>query len=97
MPRRVREPIQVYLTEAERAGLDAAARDQGVSRSELLRRGIEAMRNRRDPTYDGALRDLVDAGLVTPARVAPGSPPASLPVARLDDLLAELDEDRGEL
>lgn len=93
MAKSVREPIQVYLTEAERAGLDEAARDLGVSRSELLRRGIEAMRGRR---YEGPLGDLVDAGSVTPARIGPGPPPPSRPLMRLEELLAELDDDRAE-
>ncbi|MCH7715377.1 MAG: ribbon-helix-helix protein, CopG family [Gemmatimonadetes bacterium] len=41
MARRVREPIQVYLTAAERTELDRAARDLGISRSEALRMGLE--------------------------------------------------------
>ncbi|MCU0647168.1 MAG: ribbon-helix-helix protein, CopG family [Gemmatimonadaceae bacterium] len=38
-----RGPIQVYLTSAERAWLDALARRDGVSRSEVLRRGIRRL------------------------------------------------------
>ena len=41
-PRKVREPIQVYLTADERALLDQAARDTGYSRAEILRRGLRS-------------------------------------------------------
>ena len=41
-PRKVREPIQVYLTADERALLDQAARDTGLSRAEILRRGLRS-------------------------------------------------------
>lgn len=93
MTKKVREPIQVYLTAEERAALDRAARELGVSRSEALRRGIGAM---RDSGTAGALRDLADAGYVTLAAAPPGAPPPSRPVARLKTLLAELARDRGE-
>lgn len=89
----VREPIQVYLTPEERAELDRAAREMGVSRSEALRRGIRAMDTVR---YVGALRDLADEGYVTPPRVGPGAPPPSAPVAPLATLLDELAVDRGD-
>ena len=42
VPRKVREPIQVYLTADERALLDRAARDTGLSRAEILRRGLRS-------------------------------------------------------
>lgn len=38
----VREPIQVYLTTAERALLDRLARETGLSRAEVLRRGLRS-------------------------------------------------------
>jgi hypothetical protein len=91
MARSVREPIQVYLTADERAELDEAARKLGVSRSEALRRGISAM---RATSYTAVLRDLADEGYVTPPTAGPGPPPPSSPVARLDELLAELAIDR---
>lgn len=93
MARKVREPIQVYLTESERAALDSAARELGVSRSEALRRGIEAVGRTRG---SGPLRDLVEEGLVTPRRSRAGDPPPSAPVAPLADILCELDEDRAD-
>jgi hypothetical protein len=42
-PRRVREPIQVYLDRSERAQLDRLAKALGVSRAEVLRRGLQAV------------------------------------------------------
>jgi hypothetical protein len=94
MVKQVREPIQVYLSSEERAELERAARDLGVSRSEALRRGIEALGTRPLP---GGLRDVASAGLVTPAAIGPGEPPPSKPVATLTELLCELEEDRRDL
>ncbi len=94
MVRKVREPIQVYLTEAERARLDRAAREMGVSRSEALRRGIDAVGRVRG---SGPLRELVEEGFVTPSEyTGPGEPPPSAPVAPLADILSELDRDRED-
>ena len=92
MPKAVREPIQVYLTTAERAELDRAARDLGVSRSEALRLGSGAVAGTANA---GGLRELAAAGYVTPPAHGPGAPPPSAPVAPLDALLAELADDRG--
>ncbi len=92
MAKSVREPIQVYLTAEERAALDRAARELGVSRSEALRRGIAAM---GDSAYGGPLRDSADSGYITPPAARPGEPPPSAPVARFKELLAELARDRG--
>jgi hypothetical protein len=92
MVKHVREPIQVYLSNQERAELDRAAKELGVSRSEVLRRGIEAVRSL---PASGLLRDVAAEGLVTPATIGPGDPPPRKPVASLAELLCELDEDRG--
>ena len=40
---RVREPIQIYLTEQERGLLDRVAGAAGLSRAEVLRRGLKRM------------------------------------------------------
>ena len=93
MARKVREPIQVYLTDTERADLDRVAREMGVSRSEALRRGIEAI---EVSATSGPLRHLVNEGFVTPSVSEPGEPPPSAPVAPLADLLQELDQDRED-
>jgi hypothetical protein len=42
-PGKVSEPIQVYLTPADRAMLDRVATAEGVSRAEVLRRGIRKL------------------------------------------------------
>jgi hypothetical protein len=41
-PRAVREPIQVYLDQDERAILDRVSQQEGVSRAEVLRRGLRS-------------------------------------------------------
>ena len=89
----VREPIQVYLTQSERAELDRTASELGVSRSEVLRRGVRALTT---PGYVGELRDLIDGGGVTPAAAPPGAPPPTLPVAPLAEVLRGLTSDRNE-
>lgn len=91
MPKRVREPIQVYLTEAERADLDSAARTLGVSRSEALRRGILALGRR---AAAGPFGTLMGEGSLAPPLTAAGVPPRGAPVAPLSDLLSELLADR---
>lgn len=40
-PKRVREPLQVYLAPEERALLDRLARETGLSRAEVLRQGLQ--------------------------------------------------------
>ena len=39
-PRRVREPVQVYLDRADKELLDETAEKTGLSRAEILRRGL---------------------------------------------------------
>ena len=98
MARRVREPIQVYLTAAERIELDRAARDLGISRSEALRRGIAALRRPGARGWErGPLADLASEGLLAPPRAqASGPPPRGAPVALLGELLGELRADRDD-
>lgn len=45
---------------------------------------------------DALLADAVRKGLLTPAMLPPGSPPKTRPVARLKDLLEDLDRDRAD-
>lgn len=94
MARVVREPIQVYLTPEERAELDRAAAALGVSRSEVLRRGISAVGP--GGRYEGTLSGWVEEGIVTPPTIRTGTPPPSRPVAPLDELLTELHGDRAD-
>ena len=58
--RRVREPIQVYLTEGERRVLDDLARRQGVSRAEVLRRGLGALARDQQPSFYDAMDRLIE-------------------------------------
>jgi hypothetical protein len=66
MPRRVREPVQVYLDGHDRDLLEELARRTGLARAELLRRGLRQLGDRllgdRAPgwslaTLSGALGD----------------------------------------
>lgn len=51
---------------------------------------------RGEALSDAILADAVRRGLVTPAVLPAGPPPASAPVARLAEILAELAADRDE-
>ncbi len=94
MSSRVREPIQVYLSEEERARLERAAGELGVSRSEVLRRGIEAIG--AGPEASGPLRDLVEQGLASPARVRKVEPPPRVADLPFEELIGGLGVDRSE-
>ena len=83
----VREPLQVYLSPDERERLDRIADLLGVSRAEVLRRGIEAVA--RDAYAD--VTDPLD-GLVGRFD-APEVPPDL--AARHDDYLADELEREG--
>ena len=91
----VREPIQVYLSTAERDRLDWLASNLGVSRSAVLRRGLEVLAQVERPG-DAALADLVRRGWITPPLMTGGPAPAGEPTAPLAELLAELDQDRAD-
>jgi len=47
MGRQVREPIQIYVAAEERQLLDALALDTGLSRAEILRRGLKIFASQR--------------------------------------------------
>jgi hypothetical protein len=73
--RKVREtaPVQVYLDREERDRLDRLSAQLGSTRSDVLRRGLEALeRNLLDPGQHPALKlvGLVDRE-VRPGRVDP--------------------------
>jgi hypothetical protein len=93
MAARVREPIQVYLSSPERERLDRVAAELGVSRSEVLRKGLERIAERE---RDAALVDLVRRGWLRPPVIRGGPVPQGEPVAPLADLLKELDELRSD-
>ena len=90
----VREPIQVYLSAEERSRLDAVAAGMGISRSEALRRGVDALATMRSAA---ALSTLAARGLVVPATPPDDlAPPVPPPVASLESLLDELEADRSD-
>jgi hypothetical protein len=93
MPAKVREPIQVYLSAAERENLDRVAAELGVSRSEVLRKGLEKIAERE---RDAALADLVRRGWLRPPVIRGGPVPQGEPAAPLAALLRELDELRSD-
>jgi hypothetical protein len=86
--KRVREPIQVYLAEDERRVLDRLAKEAGVSRAEILRRGITALAREEQPWETSPV--LAFARKV--AVVGAGLPPDA--ATRHDDYLA--DEAQGD-
>jgi len=71
--KRVGEPAQVYLTDADQARLESLTAQLGASKSDVLRRGLEALELQHTepsahPTlrliglvHDGDERDAVDA------------------------------------
>ncbi|CAN5857373.1 hypothetical protein BH20GEM1_BH20GEM1_00510 [soil metagenome] len=97
MAARVREPIQVYLSTAERDRLDRLASKLGVSRSEVLRRGLDAMAETEKPG-DAALADLVRRGILRPALRSPAPLEESerKPIMTFDELMADLDDARAD-
>jgi len=96
MPRRkkdaaVREPVQVYLSKADRALLERVAKESGLSRAEVLRRGLRRI---------GA-SVLAEASpvLVLLDEMAKGDWPSDMPrniSERHDRYLAELHADPHE-
>ncbi len=56
-PKRVAEPVQVYLDASERARLDRLTAWMDASKSEVIRRGLEALEQQySDPAAHPALR-----------------------------------------
>jgi hypothetical protein len=82
----VREPIQVYLTAEERTELDRLASDEGISRAEVLRRGI------RSYALECAAGDSPVLDLMTELK---GDDWPSDIAANHDDYLADAYRDRG--
>lgn len=63
-PGRVAEPVQVYLDEADRGRLERLAAALDATKSDVLRRGLEALESglRRRPAETGAPVDLPTFG-----------------------------------
>ena len=62
----VREPVQVYLTESDRAALDRVATVTGLARAEVLRRGLRRFAAEVLAEESPALAFLADASAVVP-------------------------------
>lgn len=84
--KRVGEPAQVYLTDADQARLERLTAQLGASKSDVLRRGLEALElQHMEPTAHPALRLI---GLVND-----GAEPEAVDAAREHDrLLAQSEE-----
>lgn len=79
-PLQVCEPIQVYLTQEERRLLDQVAESTGLSRAEVLRRGVRSLA--------AGLRGQKSPMLELMARLSQESWPAGI-AERHDELLAQ--------
>ena len=92
---RVREPIQVYLSTAERDRLERVARRMGVSRSEVLRRGLEeiAQRDRTEAYAELVRRGILKSALHT---YSPVPDHERNPIISFEELMADLDEARAD-
>ena len=81
--RAVREPVQVYLETPDRALLERAAGASGLSRAEVLRRGLHRFAAELLADASPALAFLESAAGVAPAGSAPDV------AMRHDDYLAD--------
>ena len=79
-PRAVKEPVQVYLTAADSALLASLASDAGLSKAEILRRGLRSFARDRDATGSPMRRYLDEASAAEWPDTGGASP---------DDLLAD--------
>ena len=88
-PRRVAEPVQVYLVDTDRARLERLAGQLGATKSDVLRRGLQALeRELLDPAEHPALRVIGLADVES-------RPPEAYDVAREHDrYLADVEDTR---
>ena len=85
--KRVGEPAQVYLTEADQARLERLTQQLGASKSDVLRQGLEALElQHMEPLAHPALRLIGIAGDVA-------EPDNDDPAREHDRLLAETEEE----
>jgi hypothetical protein len=86
--KRVGEPAQVYLTEADQARLERLTAKLGASKSDVLRRGLEALEVQHlEPSAHPALRLIGLAGAV--------NEPDSADAAREHDRVLMHEEERS--
>ena len=69
-PKAVRDPVQVYLEAPDRALLERSAVATGLSRAEVLRRGLHRFAAELLADESPALAFLESAGTSTPASAA---------------------------
>ena len=86
----VKEPVQVYLTAPDRNLLDRIAKTTGLSRAEVLRRGLKRMGAEVLAEESSVLRLLQE--LADPASLPAGSP--NDVAANHDSHLAEWERER---
>ncbi len=67
-PRRVKEPVQVYLDATDRQRLEDVVEKTGLSRAEILRRGLRGMAERAKRTTKYVAFDLHQATTVASVR-----------------------------
>jgi hypothetical protein len=90
-PAAVREPVQIYLTKQDRALLDRVAQAAGLSRAEVLRRGLRRF-GAEVLAEESPVLTLLD-------EMAKEAWPATMPTdvaERHDEYLAEIYADRHE-
>ncbi len=88
--RRVAEPVQVYLAAADRQRLERLAEQLDATKSDVLRRGLEALeRQLLDPAQHPALRIIGIAGEET------GPPLDYDPAREHDRYFADLEDERA--
>jgi Arc/MetJ-type ribon-helix-helix transcriptional regulator len=90
--KRVSEPVQVYLDRGQRRRLEQLAAELGLSKSDVVRRGLEALeRQMADPSEHPALRIIGIASRET-------TKPASYDIAvEHDRYLAETEQKSWKL
>lgn len=84
-PKAVKVPVQVYMDRTDRSLLDQVARAEGISRAEVLRRGVRAYARQRIPPGEGPLDRFMRE--IANSDWPPG--PTDIGV-RHDDYLAEI-------
>ena len=90
IPKRVAEPVQVYLDASQRARLERLAAQLDTSKSGVLRQALEALeREVTDPAAHPALQLIGMAEERSDATPAPGNDPAG----DHDAVLADSEED----
>lgn len=90
-PKAVKEPVQVYMDRRDRSLLDEVASAEGISRAEVLRRGVRAYARQRIPPGESPLDRFMRE-----ARKLDWAPGPTDIGERHDDYLAEIYLDNHE-